>query len=61
MNKDSKALNKIPANQFIKNRKSLFQKYNGAFYKRKLYERSHYIKLKEKNHMIVLITAEKII
>lgn len=52
---------KIPANQFIKNRQSLFQKYNGGFYKKKFYESSYYIKLKEKNHMIESIIAEKII
>lgn len=31
MNKESKGLNKIVANQFIKNRQNLFQKYNGGF------------------------------
>lgn len=58
MNKGSKSLNKILANQFIKNRQNLFQKYNGGLIK--FHEDNYHInKIKEKDHMIVLIIAEK--
>lgn len=56
MNEDSEGLNKILANQYIKNK----QKYNGGFRREKFQEGHDYInKLKDKNHMIVLIIVEK--